>query len=138
MSGAKRFLATIAVLVWTALFMGCDSGSIKLDDSTNGSEVTVRLGQTLTVNLKSNPTTGYQWELAECDDAVVRLVSGHFTPPSEVTERSGALRVGAGGIQTFLFKGSGAGRTTLKLVYRRPWEKDVEPIQTFSVTVRVE
>ena len=45
--------------------------------------------------------------------------------------------VGAGGTETFRFKGSGAGRTTLKLGYMRPWES-VQPIETFAVQVLVQ
>jgi inhibitor of cysteine peptidase len=138
MSGTGRFLLTSALLIGTALLMGCNSDGVKLDEGQNRSTVTVRSGQTFTLHLKSNPTTGYRWELVECDDAVVCLVKEHFTPSSEVGERSGARKVGAGGVQTFAFIASKLGQTTLKLVYRRSWEKDVEPLQTFIVTVRVE
>ncbi len=42
---------------------------------------------------------------------------------------------GAGGVQSIRFKILNAGRTTLKLVYHRPWETDVKPLKTFSIHV---
>lgn len=52
-----------------------------------------------------------------------------FEPESEV--------IGAQGIQTLRFEAVNVGKTALKLVYRRPWEEDVEPLETFSIKVVV-
>ncbi len=38
---------------------------------------------------------------------------------------------------TLTFKALQAGTATLTLVYHRPWETGVEPIDTFTVTVTV-
>ena len=45
--------------------------------------------------------------------------------------------IGAPNMETFRFEAVKAGQTALKLVYHRPWEKnvDVEPSETFSVQV---
>jgi predicted secreted protein len=45
--------------------------------------------------------------------------------------------VGAPGVETLRFEGWQAGETTLELVYRRSWEKGIEPLQRFSVQVTV-
>ncbi len=46
---------------------------------------------------------------------------------------------GAGGTQTFTFNAAGKGKTTLTLIYVRPWETNVTPtpndIFTANVTV---
>nr|HID14920.1 hypothetical protein [Anaerolineae bacterium] len=44
---------------------------------------------------------------------------------------------GAPGTQTIRFEAVGTGQTTLRLVYHRPWEEDVEPEETFSIQVVV-
>ena len=46
--------------------------------------------------------------------------------------------IGAGGKVVLRFEAKAAGRTELRLVYHRPWEEDVEPLKSFSVTVSVE
>jgi len=45
--------------------------------------------------------------------------------------------VGAGGVQILRFEAVNAGKMTLKLIYHRPWEKDVEPMETYSIQVVV-
>jgi len=45
--------------------------------------------------------------------------------------------VGAGGTETVRFEVVSTGQTTLTLAYRRAWEDEVEPIETFSVDVIV-
>jgi len=52
--------------------------------------------------------------------------------PSETGEPPLA---GAGGWEIFRFKAISAGQMTLQLVYHRPWEEGVEPVNTFSLDV---
>ena len=122
-------LRTCTFLLGGLLLVGCASESLKLDEGNSGSDVTLRAGQTFTVSLKGNPTTGYTWEVVECDEQVLKLAGEDYTSSSD--------RIGAGGTQTFTFTSSKPGTTTLKLVYRRPWEKDAEPLRTFIANVRV-
>jgi len=113
-----------------------DRGSeptIVLSTADNGSQVELTSGQVLEVTLESNPTTGYSWEVSEVDETVLtQLGEAEFRQaPAE-----GEPVTGAGGTETFRFA-SATGETTLTLVYHRPWEKDVEPLETFSVQVVV-
>jgi len=103
--------------------VGCASDTPKSDD------VTVRAGRTFTISLEGNPTTGYRWEVVEYDERMLKLTGEGYTSSSD--------RIGAGGIQEFTFTASNPGTTTVKLVYRRSWEKGVEPLRTFVATVRV-
>lgn len=43
--------------------------------------------------------------------------------------------LGVKGMQTLRFEAANTGKTPLKLVYHRPWEKDVVPLQTFTIQV---
>jgi len=45
--------------------------------------------------------------------------------------------VGLGGQVRFIFNATKAGSTTLELVYHRPWETNVAPLQTFTIQVTV-
>jgi inhibitor of cysteine peptidase len=94
--------------------------------------VTVTVGRRFSLVLASNPTTGYQWQLAAAPDpAIATLVTNEYLPPA------GAL-IGAGGDEKWTFRAVGAGRATISLIYVRPWEKDAEPArrETFTVEVR--
>ena len=117
-------------LLLTALSACGASNEVKLDAGDAGSQVELNAGQTLVVSLEGNPTTGYTWEAAELDEQVLRQVGeAEFKPDSDA--------IGAGGVQTLRFETVNSGQTTLKLVYHRPWEEDVEPLETFSVQVVV-
>jgi len=89
-------------------------------------------GETFEVRLEGNPTTGYLWEVVENDDQIIRVVADEYL----TGDTTGRL-CGAGGRYRFQFKAMGRGETTVKLVYHRPWEKDVEPLQTYLIDLTV-
>ena len=102
---------------------------LRLTERDAGRNISLRAGQTLEVLLAGNPTTGFRWEVAEVDPAVLRQQGDPVYTPS-------SFLIGASG--TFLFRfASAPGRTTLRLVYRRSWETGLPPTQTFQVTVVV-
>jgi inhibitor of cysteine peptidase len=111
---------------------GCSqSGPAALGEGDNGTAITAQAGQQLVVELPSNPTTGFMWVVAE---------SGPLAQKGEAAYESPAKPgvVGAGGTETFTFTAEKSGTGTLKLEYRRPWEKDVAAEDVWSVTVTVE
>jgi inhibitor of cysteine peptidase len=130
-----RFSVIGLVTLLTALIVttGCSpqQQEVKATMDDNGSEMQLKKGQTLVVTLEGNPTTGYSWEVEEpLDEQVLRQVG-----EAEFKAESEAL--GAGGVQILRFEAVNAGQITLKLVYHRPWEKDVEPLETYSIQVVV-
>lgn len=98
-------------------------------------------GQLIAIDLKGNPTTGYGWVLESLEgEAVVQVGGIKFVeaakniPPAEAGEQR---IVGAGGIFHATFEAGKEGKATVKMVYRRPWEKDKDPAETFSVMIEV-
>jgi inhibitor of cysteine peptidase len=82
--------------------------------------------------LDSNPSTGYGWQVGQVDDAVLKQQGEpQFIQPADAPP-------GAGGAQVFLFTAAAGGSTTLTLVYKRSFEPDVAPVQTFTVPVTVD
>lgn len=111
---------------------GCTSlPPVTLDGNANGKRVELARGQELVLSLEENPTTGFRWEVVQNAAAVMELLGeGQYaaTPTG---------RVGSGGTTTWRFKAAQTGSDTLRLVYRRSWEKDQPPAETFSCTVHV-
>ncbi len=133
MKKALRFkLIGAAILLSMLPLTGCGtpSGEMQVDNSYNGSQVDLNVGQILVVSLESNPTTGYSWGVAEIDDEILQQ-------EGEVEYKSESDLVGAGGVETFRFKALAVGEGELKLIYRRPWEEGIEPIEVFSIGVNV-
>jgi inhibitor of cysteine peptidase len=102
---------------------------MQLTDNDNGRAVTIAVGDELKVILEANPTTGYRWEVSEFDPRVLTPGARTFVPDS------GA--VGSGGKEILSFTGNEPGRTELKLVFQRPFERGKPPAKQFSVTVTV-
>ena len=131
----RRLAGLFALIgVITALCSACRTASAKtltLHQSDAGTTVALNPGDTLTVILEGNPTTGYRWEVASFDGAILE-------PQGEPEyEQAHTDRVGVGGEFTLQIRAQGTGTTSLDLIYHRPWEKDIAPLKTFAVNVEV-
>lgn len=93
--------------------------------------LTIKPGRQFSITLESNPTTGYQWQLAKpVAGSCVALVTNQFIrPKSELT--------GAPGKELWKFKALRPGKTEIELEYVRPWEKGGEPAQKTNLVVVV-
>lgn len=94
--------------------------------------LTVKQGETFEITLVANGTTGFNWDLVEIDTSFVLWTGSEY-----VADDNAEGMVGIGGTAVFRFQAVGSGATELKLVYRRSWEKDVEPVRTRIVEVTV-
>jgi len=118
----------IAMLL-IALVAGCGSKMVKATAEDDGGQVVLEVGQTLAISLEGNPTTGYTWEAVEFDEGVLEQGETEYEASSKA--------IGAGGTETLQFKAVRAGEVALRLVYHRPWEKDVKPAKTYALKVVV-
>lgn len=123
-------------LLATLLVTGsCGSAvDITLGAADDGRRVELSRGQGLEIALESNPTTGYRWEVAGLEGGVLRQVG---EAEFQAVDSGTTLLVGAGGTETLRFQAERAGTTTLTLVYHRPWERGVEPLEAFEIQVVV-
>jgi predicted secreted protein len=97
----------------------------------------LKVGQVLEIELQGNASTGYQWQLVEDGSPVVTPA----TPPTSAAtsdKPAEPVMVGAPSTSRWWFQAAQPGRTTVRLVYRRPWEKDVPPARTADYRVEVE
>ena len=90
-------------------------------------------GRQFTIELESNPTTGYEWCPAFSEDRV-RLIR-HEGP--RVEEKPAArTRLGAGGVDRFVFEALAEGETSVQMTLKRAWESVHLEQRTFRVVVR--
>jgi len=104
---------------------------VSLTAANKGSQVGVKAGEQIEITLDGNPSTGYTWEAKDLDSTMFEQTG------DPVFNSSNPSLVGSGGTLTLTFKALKAGTATLTLVYLRPWETGVDPIDTFAVTVTV-
>ena len=109
------------------------SQPVELTAKANGTTTALKPGQDLIVRLAGNPTTGFHWEVKSVTGKAVAAV-GEVEYKADPAPRQ---MVGSGGMFVAKFHAAAPGQSVITMVYRRPWEKDVAPIETFTVTVDV-
>jgi len=114
-TGIIRILVIIAIFCFICPHVAADNEAYTMSD--NNSDISVEIEGTFDISLESNSTTGYEWNITECDYSILELVNASY----ESAEDRTAPVVGAGGSQKWTFKGLKDGETTLKLVYMRSW-----------------
>jgi len=104
---------------------------LALNAADSGKQITANAGDSFTITLDSNPSTGFSWSIsAITDESVIDDVSNEF-------KGADTGMVGAGGQEVWTFKAVDKGSSTIEMKYSRPWEQGVEPAATFNVTVVV-
>jgi predicted secreted protein len=90
--------------------------------------ITVKKGQEFPIILESNPTTGYQW-IPKFNTGIIILSSHRFEPTT-------TKLIGGAGTDIFKFKAIGYGTESLKMFYKRSWEKEFAKEKVFVINVR--
>ncbi|ACK49898.1 conserved hypothetical protein [Methylocella silvestris BL2] len=102
-------------------------------EADNGRTIRLHAGETITLRLPENPSTGYGWSLEPYDAELLDVRQGPYRT------LSGAL--GAGGEASWTIRaraaGSSTATTTLGLKLWRQWEGDPSIVKRFGVTLRV-
>lgn len=107
--------------------------SVSVDtESHNGCPLELSRGQIVLINLRSNPTTGFRWEIQDAASGVLRSLG-----PEVYSNPEDAGLVGSAGQSTWRYQAAQAGNGRLLMVYHRPWEVDVAPAKTFDCQVSV-
>ncbi|BBY63458.1 protease inhibitor I42 family protein [Mycolicibacterium helvum] len=136
----------IALLVMALTLAGC--GGIKKPPGTTTIDVSyddllkkkqIRLdiplgvGDTLRVNLASNPSTGYQWDAqAQISDLGVIAQRDHYD-----SGPSGVHLPGSPGTATWTFQALALGNATVSTNYGQPWPGGTKNAWTFTAVVTV-
>lgn len=124
-------IVVIGLLVVAGAVLLIRSEPLVITEANAGETIELKVGQEFAVTLEGNLTTGYTWEMVSEQGALVEQVG-------EAEYESESDLVGAGGHVTLNFKALNPGNQTLELIYHRPWEVDVAPIDTFTVSMVVE
>ncbi|MGN0467511.1 MAG: protease inhibitor I42 family protein [Acutalibacteraceae bacterium] len=85
-------------------------------------------GSSLVVNLDSNPSTGYTWDVEVSDESVIRFIR------SECHQSDSLL--GSSGRESFSFAGISEGKARIDFTYSQNWNKDpAASTAVFNVSV---
>ena len=139
MNGFRRLAwGTVLLLV----LAGCSSYSLDVscdefyETPEQSREVTVDVGDTFSVTLCSNPSTGFSWmeQAAISDPSVLAQTDHQFQAPGEGEDPPPP---GTPGQQTWIFKALAEGKSKLLLDYSQPWEGGEKGAWTYLLEVIV-
>ncbi|MGD0547383.1 MAG: protease inhibitor I42 family protein, partial [Terracidiphilus sp.] len=102
-----------------------------ITDADKGGEVHLKIGDTLEVHLKANPSTGYMWYLQKESTPLLKLLRQSQTEAAEPG-------VGRPVVQVFIYEPRRGGDGTLHLHYVRSWDPPAPDEERFEIHVVIE
>ena len=119
-----------------ALLAACSQApsTVSLDDDQQSRcPLALYTGQEVLISLRSNPSTGFRWEVKDAASGVLKSLGPEvYSNPEDVG------LVGSAGQSTWRYKAEKTGNGHLLMVYRRSWEADVAPTSSFDCQVEVQ
>lgn len=98
-------------------------------DVTAEENIYAIVGDTFTITLDSNATTGYTWRVQH-DTGPIRMTARSYREPQ-------ASLLGAPGTETFTFEALAPGEAELQFAYWREWEGENSVVETKVYHVNV-
>ncbi len=126
-------VAGVALLATACWPFGDDENGLVITDRDDGTTVQLQKGDTLTVRLSSNVTTGFRWYVGESAGPELQFVREE--PYEEPSSKTPVL--GAGGTQVFTFKALSTGLVQVAMEYRRGFNPDEPAEKTFHFTADI-
>ena len=102
---------------------------VTYSEQDNGTAVSLAVGEQFEVRLAENATTGYHWQRADIDSALLDVIRDEPQPPAQAVP-------GAGSAHVWTFLARAPGQCRLSFSYRRRWE-GAAPSQTCILDVTV-
>ena len=130
------FLARLLPLCLLLLAVSCRSHrQLELTEKDSGGTFELRVGDTVTVGLRSNGTTGYGWYPRHGAGNVQILAEKGDLYQVDSAPDGSLPTAGQGGTHYFAYRVIGPGICGIALEYKRPWES-APPLRTFDVMIK--
>jgi predicted secreted protein len=92
--------------------------------------INLKVGETFSLELISNPSTGYSWTFNPLKSKIFKV--------TEITGEADPKVIGNQLTTIFRIKGTKKGTEEIAFFYHKAWEKDVKPAltKTMSITIK--
>jgi len=104
---------------------------VTLTDGDNGREVSVPVGATLRVELKTQAGTGYGWYVEEVEPVRLKLEK------AETVDMAPRGVAGGPELGVWSFKPVSSGDTRLRMLYYRVWEGKDKAVNKYEVKIHI-
>jgi len=102
---------------------------IVVSNVQDGLVLTAKVGDSISLELPGNPTTGYTWALRSVDEKRLEVQDSGYV--------SAVPGVGGGGLETWNLKAREPGPAHIELIRWRPWEGEKSVVNRFSLTLNI-
>ncbi len=125
----RGLVAAIALVVVLAVGFVVVAHFRSAEALSEGKErvINLKVGDTYTVVLDSNQSTGYSWA-PTFDSALLELVDQEFTASTTM--------LGAAGQEHIRFRALAKGTTEVRFAYQRAWEGNAERVATYQFNIK--
>jgi inhibitor of cysteine peptidase len=103
-------------------------------NSDRGKTITLKAGQSLTLRLNENPTTGHRWIIPAFDAQLIRLTDDRFEPTAKANK---PMMMGAGGQRILVLQANRPGTIHLNLENKQSWNLESPSAESFALTVQI-
>ncbi len=117
----------IAILLTLILAAVACSDAVSVDQTADGDTISVGTGDRFTVELESNPSTGFTWVVE--NSSGLRSIEESWSGDSDL--------IGSPGVSRFVFEATEAGPGRLEMVYTRVWSDDDSMDRHFVLNVSI-
>ncbi len=123
----KKFLLITAAVILT--FASCKGKpDIMISENNAGKPILAKEGNTISIELKSQISTGFSWRLTK-EPVNLSVIQEEIITLKQIP--------GAPEIHKFLFKAEKKGTEKLDFSYARHWLKNSKPAKTYEIQVEV-
>lgn len=125
-------LIVVMIIGSGLIYINSSKTPSKIEVSEDQQNIEIKTGQEFTINLSSNPSTGYSWSVDDTyNKNIISKISNEFVASN--SEMSGVP-----GKELWVFKGTSKGNTKLNFVYSRQRGNNTSQInsKSFIVTVK--
>lgn len=100
----------------------------------NNQQITLKAGETTTINLKGLGTAGYEWNYTLDNNKNLVTISKDF----KLTDKVKRKNIGSSADEVFTIKAHNKGTVTILFFQKRDWETNVAPVNEKKVTIIID
>jgi len=120
----------IMLLLILIFALASPSFSAKHKKNIDSHKLRVKPGQTFNISLKSNPSTGYMWQIQNpIDKTKLVIINKIFSPGKKNL-------AGSPGKEVWKFKALKKGTIFIEFAYKRSWENQIAKRETYAVAIK--
>jgi inhibitor of cysteine peptidase len=105
-------------------------------EADNGTSISLKNGETFTLQLRENPSTGYSWEI-NVSEGLSILSDGYIQDEAPESD-NGEVAVGVPGTHSWIIEAVTPGSQQVNGIYKRSWENTTGTEENFTLAVEVE